>query len=91
MNITIKKQVFMLHPFGSLYWKDKNILLISDLHLGKISHFRKNGLAIPNSAIPKNFENGSVVVENEPLKVKGISGKIMISRYTLYAFSKEIQ
>ncbi|MVO08484.1 ligase-associated DNA damage response endonuclease PdeM [Flavobacterium sp. TP390] len=56
MNITIKKQVFMLHPFGSLYWKDKNILLISDLHLGKISHFRKNGLAIPNSAIPKNFE-----------------------------------
>ncbi|VXC28910.1 Metallophosphoesterase [Flavobacterium sp. 9AF] len=56
MNITIKKQVFILHPFGSLYWKDKNILLISDLHLGKISHFRKNGLAIPNSAISKNFD-----------------------------------
>lgn len=31
------------------------MLLISDVHLGKISHFRKHGSALPGGAILKNF------------------------------------
>lgn len=31
------------------------MLLISDAHLGKVSHFRKHGAAIPGAAIHKNF------------------------------------
>lgn len=32
------------------------MLMISDVHLGKVSHFRKFGAAVPQKAIQKNFE-----------------------------------
>ncbi len=44
-----------MHPTGSLFWKERSILLISDVHLGKVSHFRKFGAAVPQKAILKNF------------------------------------
>lgn len=39
------------------------MLLISDVHLGKISHFRKFGSALPGNAIYKNFVKLDGVVE----------------------------
>lgn len=30
----------------ALYWKDREALILSDLHLGKAAHFRKNGIPI---------------------------------------------
>lgn len=32
------------------------MLLISDVHLGKISHFRKFGAAVPQKAVQRNFD-----------------------------------
>ena len=54
--IQILDQNFVMHPSGALFWKEQSALLISDVHLGKISHFRKFGAAIPRKAIHKNFE-----------------------------------
>ncbi len=39
------------------------MLLISDVHLGKISHFRKYGSAVPQAAISENFKRMDQVVE----------------------------
>lgn len=55
MKITIHNQNFVLHPCGAAFWEEKKILLISDLHLGKIAHFRKHGMAIPEKAVQENF------------------------------------
>ena len=44
-----------MHPLGVLFWEEKSMLLISDVHLGKVSHFRKFGAAVPQKAIHKNF------------------------------------
>ncbi|MDI1316412.1 ligase-associated DNA damage response endonuclease PdeM [Flavobacterium sp.] len=63
MEIEIRNNKFTLHPSGSVFWKEQNVLLISDVHLGKIAHFRKNGLAIPESAILENFVRLDEVVE----------------------------
>lgn len=38
------------------------MLLISDVHLGKISHFRKHGSAVPYKAIGRNFQQLSRVM-----------------------------
>lgn len=54
--IQILNQNFVLHPYGALFWKEKSALLISDVHLGKVSHFRKFGAAVPQNAIDRNFE-----------------------------------
>ena len=45
-----------MHPSGVLFWQKKSMLLISDVHLGKVSHFRKFGAAVPQKAIQKNFD-----------------------------------
>lgn len=55
-NLQIQGQNFTLHPSGSLFWQERSALFISDVHLGKISHFRKFGAAVPQKAIQANFE-----------------------------------
>ncbi|RTY87525.1 ligase-associated DNA damage response endonuclease PdeM [Flavobacterium sp. GT3R68] len=55
MQVTINNQTFTLHFTGAVFWHEQNVLLISDLHLGKVSHFRKHGVAIPKNAVTKNF------------------------------------
>jgi len=42
------ESLFLL-PEKAIYWKEKKILIISDMHLGKASHFRKSGIQIPES------------------------------------------
>ncbi|MGK4566995.1 ligase-associated DNA damage response endonuclease PdeM [Flavobacterium sp. 3HN19-14] len=56
LKINLKNNHFILHPTGTIFWEEKKMLLISDVHLGKVSHFRKHGMAIPGNAISKNFE-----------------------------------
>ena len=54
-SLIINEQHFTLHPAGGLYWEETNILMISDIHLGKVTHFRKYGAAVPPQAIAENF------------------------------------
>lgn len=55
LNIRIGKSDFILHPSGGIYWPEQEVLLLADVHLGKISHFRKHGSAVPQKAITHNF------------------------------------
>ena len=55
VKIEIRGHEFHLLPQKAIFWKNKNTLLISDLHLGKITHFRKAGIAIPTEALLRNF------------------------------------
>lgn len=38
------------------------MLLIADVHLGKVAHFRKHGSAVPQQVITKNFEQLDAVL-----------------------------
>ena len=60
--IQIKDQNFILHASGALFWEEELLLIISDVHLGKISHFRKYGSALPPEAVEGNFRKLSEVV-----------------------------
>lgn len=55
MEIEIKENQFVLLPQKAIVWKNEKTLLISDLHLGKVTHFRKEGIAIPSTAFENNF------------------------------------
>lgn len=61
-TLQILDQNFRMHYTGVLFWEEKSMLIISDVHLGKVSHFRKYGAAIPQQAIQKNFDTLSEVV-----------------------------
>ncbi|MES2575723.1 MAG: ligase-associated DNA damage response endonuclease PdeM [Bacteroidota bacterium] len=63
MTITINNQVFILHQSGAVFWEEKKMLLISDVHLGKVAHFRKHGIGIPKDAVFENFIRLDAVLE----------------------------
>ncbi len=66
MEIEIAGQHFLLLSQKAAFWKEQKTLLIGDLHLGKITHFRKAGIAIPSSAQHYNFSTlDTLVTENQ--------------------------
>jgi DNA ligase-associated metallophosphoesterase len=67
MELQIRNNTFLLLPQKAIFWKEQNTILISDLHIGKISHFRKAGIAIPKEAVQKNFTRlDEIIHDNEP-------------------------
>ncbi|HZY77884.1 MAG TPA: ligase-associated DNA damage response endonuclease PdeM [Cyclobacteriaceae bacterium] len=49
-----------LLPQKALWWPSEKILLVADLHLGKVNHYRKAGYPVPTKA---NDENTSVLID----------------------------
>jgi DNA ligase-associated metallophosphoesterase len=45
----IHQQTLWVSPERCIYWEEENTLIIADMHLGKSGHFRKAGIAIPQS------------------------------------------
>lgn len=56
MDFSIVGEEMILFPQKALFWKRQRILFIADLHLGKINHFRKSGIAVPSGANDHNLE-----------------------------------
>jgi DNA ligase-associated metallophosphoesterase len=56
MDIEILNEPMQLFPQKAVYWKNREILLLADLHLGKVNHFRKSGFAVPAKANERNVE-----------------------------------
>jgi uncharacterized protein len=56
MDIEILDEQFGLYPQKAIFWKSQGTLLLSDLHLGKINHFRKAGIPVPSRANDHNLE-----------------------------------
>jgi len=63
MKIKINNETFILHCSGAVFWEEKKTIIISDVHLGKVTHFRKHGIAIPQNAISENFRKITEVLD----------------------------
>lgn len=70
MEIEIKNNQFVLLPQKAVFWKNEKTLLISDLHLGKVTHFRKEGIAIPTAAFENNFKRlDELILSNNAYRI----------------------
>ena len=56
MEINLKGHRAALLPQKAIHFIDEKILLLSDLHVGKINHFRRSGIPVPLKANDKNTE-----------------------------------
>jgi len=56
MDVEILGEEFGLCPQKAIFWKSQKTLLLSDLHLGKINHFRRAGIPVPQKANDHNLE-----------------------------------
>ncbi len=70
LEFKFKGQDFLLLPDKAIYWKQEEALLIADLHLGKITHFRKAGIPLPTEPEQKNWANLSKLIHTwEPKQI----------------------
>lgn len=56
LQIIIKDQSLILFPQKALYWEEQKILVVSDVHFGKAGHFRKHGIAVPDTVNANNIQ-----------------------------------
>lgn len=66
----LQGQTFQLHPFKAIFWEERQSLLLADLHLGKVSHFQKNGFPVPQGASQENWDKlYSLLIDFAPTEV----------------------
>jgi DNA ligase-associated metallophosphoesterase len=52
----IKEQQLWLSCDRTIFWEEEKALIVSDLHFGKTGHFRKSGLAVPQSVYKNDLQ-----------------------------------
>ncbi|KPH14353.1 ligase-associated DNA damage response endonuclease PdeM [Chryseobacterium sp. ERMR1:04] len=62
-NTIIQNETFTLTNQRALFWKKEKALILSDLHIGKTAHFRKNGIALANHIMKNDLERLSILIE----------------------------
>ena len=79
MEIHVNDNRFQLLPHKALYWEAQDMLLISDVHLGKITHFRREGIAVPAQALHENFRRLDELLQHRPAQKLAIIGDLFHS------------
>lgn len=47
---------FLLSSCKTAFWEEEKALICSDLHLGKTGHFRKSGIAVPQTVLKEDLQ-----------------------------------
>lgn len=76
----LNERLFLLAD-RCIYLPDYGTLLIADLHLGKVNHFRKNGIGLPTSANTQNYVRMKRIIENVQPKEVYYLGDLFHSSY----------
>lgn len=51
----LREQTLYLLPEKAIFWKEKSLLIVADLHLGKAGHFRKSGIPVSDLVHSKDI------------------------------------
>lgn len=81
MKISIREEEIILDKERAIYLPNEQLLAISDLHLGKAAHFRKAGLAVPNSVSQNDLQRLTSLIEKHHPKQLLINGDMFHSDY----------
>jgi DNA ligase-associated metallophosphoesterase len=57
ISYKLLNQDLLLLPQKAIYWLQEKALIVADVHLGKVGHFRKSGIAVP-----RDMEQGDLAV-----------------------------
>ncbi|WP_312992054.1 ligase-associated DNA damage response endonuclease PdeM [Chryseobacterium flavum] len=62
-SISIQDEIFILTNQRAAFWEKEKALVLSDLHIGKTAHFRKNGIALANHIMKSDLQRLSALIE----------------------------
>lgn len=60
---TIFDNDFLLSAARCIFWENEQTLILSDLHLGKSGHFRKHGIAIPQTIFKEDMQRFAAQIQ----------------------------
>lgn len=60
---TILSNSFLLSAGRCIFWEEEKALILSDLHFGKTGHFRKNGIAVPQTIFKEDMQRLTAQVQ----------------------------
>jgi len=70
ISFNLLGQDLLLLPQKAIYWKQEKAVIAADVHLGKVGHFRKAGIAVPRDMEQNDLAVLSDLVdEHKPEKI----------------------
>jgi DNA ligase-associated metallophosphoesterase len=70
LDFNFLEQDLILLPQKAIYWKQQKALIAADVHLGKVGHFRKAGIAVPRDMEQSDLAVLSdLIFEHKPEKL----------------------
>jgi DNA ligase-associated metallophosphoesterase len=70
MVYEIQNAKLTLLPERAIFWEEKEMLIVADAHIGKVSHFRKNGIPVPGMAERNNlWRLSGLVLKTKPKQI----------------------
>jgi DNA ligase-associated metallophosphoesterase len=75
------EEELLLLPWRAVFWKRESMLLVADLHLGKVNHFRKSGIPVPVKANDQNIANLLACISQTQPKRVVFLGDLFHSHY----------
>ncbi|WP_299227846.1 ligase-associated DNA damage response endonuclease PdeM [uncultured Psychroserpens sp.] len=63
-HISLEGEDLILNNLRAIFWPNENVLIASDLHIGKTAHFRKHGIPISSNVQNKDLERLSFLVDH---------------------------
>lgn len=52
----LQQQHLWLNPNRYIFWEEQKAIILSDVHFGKTGHFRKHGIAVPQSIFKEELQ-----------------------------------
>jgi DNA ligase-associated metallophosphoesterase len=86
LQFTFLEQNLLLLPEKGIYWPERKTLLIADLHLGKVGHFRKEGIAVPSEMIYNDYQTLTNI-----LNQYSIDKLIVLGDFSHSDYNKELE
>lgn len=80
-EILLKQETFYLLPQKALYRPIQKQLIVSDIHLGKATHFRKKGIPMPMESHLKDIDKIHFLLNNWKPETVLILGDLFHSEY----------
>jgi len=81
VELKIGTQHFILLGQKALFWKEQKMLIVGDVHLGKVTHFRKNGIFLPEQIIAQDIARLQKLVDEYKPKTFCVLGDLFHSDY----------
>jgi uncharacterized protein len=66
----VQDQHCWLHAEKLIWWEEARTIVVSDLHFGKTGHFRKSGIAVPQSVYKEDMQQlAAMIAHYQPAKI----------------------